>query len=601
LRDKTFRTIGATSVLLGIAIAAMAQAGNGDPSAIELAASEPLDSSSSAAESSVTFPGEFEYRVGLLAGVSTANFWEYIGGQPTAWNAYVLGPTKPALHGIDPATNDLIAELAASDPVKPTWDETGWRVRVEIRDDLAWSDAEPVTAADVVYTFETVRRLGLAGGWAESFPPQIEAIAAESDTELRIEFTHRPSLRVWPYGVGLAPIMPAHVWQALTEPLDSATALYELDGTNDVSGGPLQIVSLNEERIESVANPGYPVASINRVAYTIFADEASAVSALETGEIDTVLSPKGLSAVHAEALGSVSGVTIEQSPANSVRYLGFNLSRAPMSEPAFRQALALLLDREAVTETLVPSATAAYTMLSAANTSWFDEEKASAIAGTFAGDLSERLTRAISALQAAGYAWTSPPTVADGALTAGTGLTINGRPPVPLTILTPGDEYDPARPDYTRRIEATLETLGFDVRPVITDFDTVVDLAFTEDEAGTRQYDMYLLGWTLGNPALPDYYHWLFAADGAANSTGYSDPDFGAQLSRYEKASEVDQAKTALWDMEKTLAEDLPYLVLYHPDIIEAYRSDRVRFENHGVLGGIQGRLGGIEDLSPAS
>jgi hypothetical protein len=62
-----------------------------------------------------------------------------------------------------------------------------------------------------------------------------------------------------------------------------------------------------------------------------------------------------------------------------------------------------------------------------------------------------------------------------------------------------------------------------------------------------------------------------------------------------------DEAKAALWGMEQAIARDLPYLVLYHPEIIEAYREDRVRFDQHGVLGGIQGRLGGLDDLRPRS
>jgi ABC-type transport system substrate-binding protein len=185
-------------------------------------------------------------------------------------------------------------------------------------------------------------------------------------------------------------------------------------------------------------------------------------------------------------------------------------------------------------------------------------------------------------------------------LRAGTGLTIEGEEPAPLTIMTPGDGYDPARPDYTARIESTLEKLGFDVRPVVTDFDTVVDLAFTEDEAGARQYDMYVLGWTLGSPVLPDYHRWLFATDGAANSTGYSAPDFDSDLTRFQRAGAPEQAKSALWGMEQAIARDLPYLVLYHPEIVEAYRSDRVQFDDHGVLGGIQGRLGGLDELHPS-
>jgi ABC-type transport system substrate-binding protein len=596
LQNKTLRTIGATVVLSGIAIAAMAQSGSGAKTQAE------IESSLDAAPTSTTAPSPevFEYRVGLLSGVSTANFWEYIGEQPTAWNAYVLGPTKPSLYGIDPATNTLSPDLAADEPVEPTWDEDGWKVRIELRDDRHWSNGEPVTAADIVYTFETVRRLGLEGGWTDAYPGAVEGMVAESDTSLTIMLNQRPRLDVWPYGLGLAPILSSQVWSPLTAPIESAADLYQLDGVGDVSGGPLQVVSLGEDEIRSVANPGYPGSVVDTVIYAVFPDEAAAASAVERGEIDSILAPNGLSGESVTRLESVPDVTISVSPANSVRYLGFNLTQEPMSEPAFRQAIALLLDVDSAATSLVPDASAAHSMLSPANKSWFDPTAASSLAQLYTGALSDRLARALTALEAAGYTWATSPSLDQGQLIAGTGLTIGGVAPGPLTILTPGDEYDPARSDYTRIIESTLEVLGFDVRPVVTDFDTVVDLAFSKDAAGVRQYDMYVLGWTLGNPLLPDFYRLLFASDGAVNSTGYANPDFDTQLAVYESASDVAEAKTVLWEMEKTLAEDLPYLALYHPVIIEAHRSDRIGFSYDSTLGGIQGRLGGIGDLTPA-
>jgi peptide/nickel transport system substrate-binding protein len=596
LRNKTWRAIGATAVLLGIVIVAWAQTGTDEPSAIELSA--PVDAPPSLPPS--TAPPPFEYRVGLLAGLSTTNYWEYIGEKPTVWNAYVLGPTKPALYGIDPTSNGLVPDLAEA-PAEPVKHGDFWTVEVDLSDNVSWSDGEPITAADVVYTFETVRRLRLSGGWDGSFPSVIEGMEAVDAHHLTIQFSERPSLRIWPYGLGLAPIMPSHVWAPVTEALSTAESLYQNDGDTDVSGGPLQVTTVGKSRIESAANPGDPEVSPDNVTYLIYPDEASAAVALQEGATDAIITPNGLSGDSVERLEAQPGVSIESSPANSVRYLGFNLGREPMSAPSFRKAIALLLDREAATESLVPGASAAYTMLSAANKTWFVEEEADEIAGLYSGALNERLTAAITGLKESGYAWATPPSVAENALTPGAGLTIDGIPPAPITILTPGDEYDPARSDYTRRIESTLEVLGFDARPVITDFDTVVDLAFTATDGGEKQYDMYVLGWTLGNPALPDYYRLLFASDGSANSTGYSSDEFDATLARYERATDASAAKSELWEMERTLAIDLPYLVLYHPEIVEAYRSDRVRFETRSALGGIQGRLGGIDDLIPAS
>jgi ABC-type oligopeptide transport system substrate-binding subunit len=111
---------------------------------------------------------------------------------------------------------------------------------------------------------------------------------------------------------------------------------------------------------------------------------------------------------------------------------------------------------------------------------------------------------------------------------------------------------------------------------------------------------MYLLGWTLGNPALPGYYRTLFAADGAMNNTGYRSAAFAKALQTYEEAHTLDDARDALWAMERRLALDLPYLPLYSSDIAEVYRSDRIEFDMGPSLGGLQARQGGIWDVAPA-
>jgi ABC-type transport system substrate-binding protein len=372
-----------------------------------------------------------------------------------------------------------------------------------------------------------------------------------------------------------------------------------MTGAADVSGGPLTLTEIGDTRIVAVANPGYPETEVDRVEYLIYPDEAAAVAQLAAGDIDTILSPTGLSEASLASLEDVEDVAIEESPANSVRYLGFNLKREPMASDQFRRALALLLDRKQTAALLVPGSAPAFTMMSPSNETWFDEAVASEIAAGFDGAIDARLVAALDSLRSAGYGWTKEPSLKDGEIVAGEGLTISGLPPAPLTILTPGEEYDPIRPEYAVEIEKTLETLGFDVRPVVTDFDTVVDLAFNAGEDGARHYDMYLLGWTLGNPSLPAYYRWFFASDGPANSTGYSDVEFAAELAEFEQASTLEAARDSLWRMERILAQDLPYLVLYHPEIAEAYRSDRIEFGISDALGGIQARLGGVTDLTP--
>ena len=194
------RAFGASAVLVGIAAAAFAQTGTDEVPAIRITAPGPVDTSlpSTSApgqENSRTTPSPFDYRIGLLAGVSTENFWAYYGIKPTAWNAYVLGPTKPALFALDPSTATLVPELSALATSRPTLSAEGWRVDIHLRDDLQWSDGTPITAHDFVFTFEGVRNLRLGGGWSDGFPPVVESVVAVSDHDLRIEFGERPASR----------------------------------------------------------------------------------------------------------------------------------------------------------------------------------------------------------------------------------------------------------------------------------------------------------------------------------------------------------------------------------------------------------------------
>ena len=218
MRDIAIRSIGATVVLLGIALTAMLQVDRGgESSAISLTAEEPTNPStvgaiSTSSEAPTTTELEpFIYRVGVLAGISTSNFWAFYGDQASVWNAYILGPTKPALFSLD-EVGDLQPELAM-EQVSPVFDADGWRVRLVLNDEFAWSDGQPITADDFVFTFETVRSLSLGGSWADAFPATIESVHADSDYELRIEFVERPDLALWPHGPGFAPLMPSHFWK----------------------------------------------------------------------------------------------------------------------------------------------------------------------------------------------------------------------------------------------------------------------------------------------------------------------------------------------------------------------------------------------------
>jgi hypothetical protein len=105
LPDKLIRTRAASSILVALAIGGAVQLlADSSENPVELVeqAQEPADgavaeSSTTAGDPETTEAVEeepFVYKVGLLDGVTTSNFWAYFGSAPTVWDAYVLAPTK---------------------------------------------------------------------------------------------------------------------------------------------------------------------------------------------------------------------------------------------------------------------------------------------------------------------------------------------------------------------------------------------------------------------------------------------------------------------------------------------------------------------------
>jgi peptide/nickel transport system substrate-binding protein len=602
--DRLLRTFAATAILVAVAISGFLQLTSpSEQSPVEIVdqAVEPTSDQLVAQDIPTTSEAEsdpFVYKVGLLDGISTENFWKYFGSAPTVWDAYVLGPTKASLFRIDATTLELVPEVAASFST-PTWNRDGWRVMVALRDDMSWSDGVRLSASDISFTFRTVRALQLGGQWADVFPASVIDVIARDDRHLEIRFSSRPSLATWPYGVGTAPIMASHIWGLELGSITTKEELFDLGGETDVAGGPIQIVQVGESSILARSNPGYPDSrSAPVVEYVVFDSEADSLVGLKDGTVHLLASPNGLKPDQVASLETEPDVALVNNPKFGVRYLSFNTDREPMDKVAFRRAVAFLINPENLTSD-VASNSPAYTMLPKAATAWFDDGAAAQIESNRGSGSEAELAAVVAALKEDGYQWQVEPSVVDGVIVPGDGLEIGGRTPAPLTILTSGDSYDPRRRDYTERIAQSIETLGFKVIPVSTDFGSVIDLTFTPDENGQIHYDMALLGWSLGNPSLPGFYGDLFGTSGVANNTGYSSPTMDSLIKSLDSSTDIESARETIWRIESLIAVDLPYIPLYSSQITEAFRSDLVSFPDGQILGGIQAALGGIELVTP--
>ena len=479
----------------------------------------------------------------------------------------------------------------------------------------------------------------------ESSPARegVLSVTAVDDYTVRVEFSEQPGLAIWNNGVGLAPFMPEHFWADMVEEArgsdDPSATLYAFSGEGEPSAGSM-VYSGREPGAfaQNTMNAGdyyagteytfYADGSFRQkndaqgfdevyngsgegevttqwtsgpyasdVLYSIYSDQNAAILALRNGEIDFILSSLGLQAGLKDQITSAPDLNLIANASNGFRYLAFNMRKSPMSEQSFRRAMACMTDKEFMQTLLQGAAIPAYSLVPSGNAFWANPEVEELCKG-LGGE--ERFTEAVQILTDGGFTWTVAPEwdadnqeLKDG---TGTGLKDPNGTTIPeLELLAPGPGYDPLRSTYSVWIAEWASNLGIPVKANPTGFSVIVDKAFAlGDEA--LSWDMYILGWGLGDPSLPTFHESFFAsyqdsAEGGFNTPGYANDRVDELAAELLAATDVDTAKAAVQEMDRIIVEEAPYVVLFQTPILEAYRTTLV-FPFTDTLDGIQNLSG---------
>jgi len=577
-----------------------------------------------------------QFTAGLFSDLSGRNFWSVFGPNQTVWNAYSTADTLGSLFTYTPRL-EWVPMLAAADPTPLEQGDDGlWRSRVTLKPDILWSDGTSFTARDVAFTFGAIARLGAnrLGGDFPTMAPEDLLVRVEAIDDLTVEFALQREDARYKFGILLYGFV---VQQAYWEPLveqalassDPLNALFEVEPTDEPVTGPYRFGtwergsfvnrpanprysrlgsvdrSYANGAVEQVAadgtvlwtgngEPGGDVAlefargrTVNTLHYQIYGTQATGVLALQAGEVDYLYNPLGLEKGFQDQLRGVDGITLIENPTNGIRYMGFNLRRPPMNRLPFRQAVATLIDREFVTDRVLQGvAYPVYSVIPPGNAFWHNANVTMYGAGLSRAD---RIREAVRLLRADGFTWAQEPVLdASGAVTTpGSGLrSPNGQLVPELELLGPGDAYDPLRATFGSWIERWLNEVGIPVRANLTAFNVVSDRVIEQQD-----FDLWILGWSL-NPYpshLESFFHSRHTGLNDLNAQGYENPAYDEAVDAFlQESRDMNRARTLALELQEMLARDLPYVVLFDTPIVEAYRSDRVRFPTTEGLGGIQ-------------
>jgi peptide/nickel transport system substrate-binding protein len=259
-----------------------------------------------------------------------------------------------------------------------------------------------------------------------------------------------------------------------------------------------------------------------------------------------------------------------------------------MNDCSFRQAVAVLIDKEYVTQTILQGvAFPLYTYVPEANAFWFYDEVPMLGQGLGRG---ERIALAVQILQNAGYTWEDdlmPTWNEDGGhVDPGAGLIMpDGVPVPPLDLYGPAASYDPLRATFAVWIETWMREAGIPVTAHMAGFNVIVPIIFTE-----QAFDMYILGWSLG--VFPSYLRDFFSEEQAVvdgnNAGGYISPEFEELSANMLTCTTQEQCLEVANSIQLLLSTETPYVVLFDTGILEPYAPANIDFPYTEHLSGLQ-------------
>ncbi|HRV95499.1 MAG TPA: ABC transporter substrate-binding protein [Anaerolineae bacterium] len=271
------------------------------------------------------------------------SFHPYTTSDSTSW-AYQGLVYDSSLLRLDPDTLEYIPNMAE----KYTISEDGLTFTFYLREDLMWSDGEPLTAHDFEWTYNQVIKP------ENGFPylSQLEFITSykaldDHTLEIKIDKIYAPALGQMS---GLITPLPQHIWEGL--PWDDPEKNPEILKPT-VFSGPYKLSDWERDKFavfeanENYWYHGRP--NFDSYSIEIVPSDDIAFEKMRSGETDTAyISPEKL-----EDAKQAENINVYEwwSPAASWSYVGYNLREGfPTSDINVRHAINYAVDKELLTD-----------------------------------------------------------------------------------------------------------------------------------------------------------------------------------------------------------------------------------------------------------
>lgn len=478
--------------------------------------------------------------------VVTGAMW----GPPSTWNILIPNPVPgtstlvyETMFAYNPLTNEYTPWLAKSGE----WTSDKEYV-LKLREGINWTDGEPFTAEDVVFTYQLAKdnQIPYSPIWN-----WMDSVEATDDYTVTFKFS-QPHYAEWDDELYQRYIIPAHIWKDV--PGDQ---LLTKTMKNPVGTGPYTYMHAGQDRMVWERNddwwgnevfgkpaPQYIVDLVNQSNNVI-------MGMLMKGEVD--LSNNFLPGI--QKIKDQFGLKTwyEDEPymlSWNTAHMPMNVLRKPMDDPQFRRAMAFMINSQTIVDRVYGG------MVKPANpTGLFGEGWQEYLDQDIVDEYGFEYnpTKAKAILDSAGYVdkdgdgWRDMP---------------NGDP-IKLELIVPSGWTDWM--ESIRIIASNAKDIGLNIVP------TFPDSALYDNKRFNRGFDMLIANMQTTLSSTPfDYWDGVANADikGEANNNGnwgsYDNPELFDLIDQFNITRDEAKKHEIASDIERILLQDMPTVPIWH-------------------------------------
>jgi peptide/nickel transport system substrate-binding protein len=423
---------------------------------------------------------------------------------------------------------------------KPQVSADGKTYTVKLKNTAKWSDGQPITTDDLIFTFDTIRNPDVGSPGISQFD-KVDSIEKvdEQTVNIKLKQVYAP----FQYSL-LTQLVPAHVLKDVPV-AELQKHPYGTDPAKTVTNGAWKWSEWKQTQYLSFdADPNYwgQKPHIQKVVYKIYADQNTEVQALIKGDIDMV---EAIPVTQVEAVKGQSNLSVILEPGPQYEYVGFNFDPknfkdnfVPFGTQKTRQAIAYALNRQGMVDNVLKGTGQLMNAPFLPN-SWANPGDA-AVNYTYDKEQAKKLL------------------AEDGWEPGDDGILVKDGHRFSFEL-----QYNAGnsrREQVSAIIQQNLKDVGIEVIPKGIDFAAWVDQNLTPGK-----YNAILLSWSLSNPD-PDaesIFSSKYFPPTGQNSGWYKNEKLDELWVKGYSTVDQNERKEIYKEVGKEISTDLPYIFMY--------------------------------------